>query len=299
MHPILVSVGARAFAAMLRRAARGVAEAAARTSGKVSSSAQVLVTSVAKCESAGCASFRGNAGARRGNSGVSTSGDTTTTGFAVKHTTTSPATPPAPNPEQLVRSGKTLEFAQAAELVFSSHGSGGLGLAWHAWHFFAACLPAAAAYAWAQHILATDPEIKRMVSEARDPEGSFKIPNENSNRSYENGNTNTAAKYGASTDDAGETAASAQSIGDAVIDLRRRLANLESTLAEQQRRAGVKVEHTGSIRGSTQHQNREKVKEDSGFREKNQAQTLNAKNIWNSIRRTVAKIGRRKGIEEE
>jgi hypothetical protein len=285
MHPILVSVGARAFAAMLRRAARGVAEAAARTSGKVSSSAQVLVTSVAKCESAGCASFRGNAGARRGNSGVSTSGDTTTTGFAVKHTTTSPATPPAPNPEQLVRSGKTLEFAQAAELVFSSHGSGGLGLA--------------AAYAWAQHILATDPEIKRMVSEARDPEGSFKIPNENSNRSYENGNTNTAAKYGASTDDAGETAASAQSIGDAVIDLRRRLANLESTLAEQQRRAGVKVEHTGSIRGSTQHQNREKVKEDSGFREKNQAQTLNAKNIWSSIRRTVAKIGRRKGIEEE
>ena len=78
----------------------------------------------------------------------------------------------AASPEALVRAGGSLEFGQAAELVFAANRTGRLGWDWHAWHLAASLVPAGVAYAWAQHILASDPEIKRMVEEGRNPPAS-------------------------------------------------------------------------------------------------------------------------------
>ena len=54
-------------------------------------------------------------------------------------------------PEQLIRAGESLEFEQAAEMIFSESRTRfgdrrTLGWDWHAWHFFCSLMPACLAY---------------------------------------------------------------------------------------------------------------------------------------------------------
>ena len=145
------------------RAAR-LAEAGGRASGaRASAASGAFSATAAACETRGGVRPRADAGARRWVSGDAARGGESASEAATRPAYSSSASSSSASPEALVRAGRPLEFSQAAELVFAAHRAGRLGWDWHAWHFVLSLVPAGVAYAWAQHILATDPEIRAMV----------------------------------------------------------------------------------------------------------------------------------------
>ena len=197
------------------RAAR-LAEAGGRASGaRASAASGAFSATAAACETRGGVRPRADAGARRWVSGDAARGGESASEAATRPASSSSASSSSASPEALVRAGRPLEFGQAAELVFAAHRAGRLGWDWHAWHFVLSLVPAGVAYAWAQHILATDPEIRAMVeaSGARGGEA----------RSLEHGDDKATTRLNTHSGD--ETRA------DALDDVRRRLARLETALA--------------------------------------------------------------------
>jgi hypothetical protein len=155
---------------------------------------------------------RADAGARRWVSGDAARGGESASEAATRPASSSSASSSSASPEALVRAGRPLEFGQAAELVFAAHRAGRLGWDWHAWHFVLSLVPAGVAYAWAQHILATDPEIRAMVEASGARGGEARV--------LEHGDDKATTVRGGD-----ETRA------DALDDVRRRLARLETALA--------------------------------------------------------------------
>jgi hypothetical protein len=155
---------------------------------------------------------RADAGARRWVSGDAARGGESASEAATRPASSSSASSSSASPEALVRAGRPLEFGQAAELVFAAHRAGRLGWDWHAWHFVLSLVPAGVAYAWAQHILATDPEIRAMVEASGARGGEARL--------LEHGDDKATTVRGGD-----ETRA------DALDDVRRRLARLETALA--------------------------------------------------------------------
>ena len=215
---------------MMRRAAR-VVEVVWHASGtRASGTSGACSASAAACDTRWGVPPRADAGTRRWVSGEAGRGGESTSEAAARPASSSAASSSA-SPEALVRAGRSLEFGQAAELVFATSRTGRLGWDWHAWHFAASLVPAGIAYAWAQHILASDPEIRRMVDASKDPRvrGGASVSEAN------------ATKDG----DADRLAAAA-----ALDDVRRRLARLEDALADPARRdAGVATRARGHARG--------------------------------------------------
>ena len=192
------------------RAAR-LAEAGGRASGaRASTASGAFSATAAACETRGGVRPRADAGARRWVSGDAARGGESASEAATRPASSSSASSSAASPEALVRAGRPLEFGQAAELVFAAHRAGRLGWDWHAWHFVLSLVPAGVAYAWAQHILATDPEIRAMVEASGARGGEARL--------LERGSE-------ATTSGGDETRA------DALDDVRRRLARLETALA--------------------------------------------------------------------
>ena len=193
------------------RAAR-LAEAGGRASGaRASAASGAFSATAAACETRGGVRPRADAGARRWVSGDAARGGESASEAATRPASSSSASSSSASPEALVRAGRPLEFGQAAELVFAAHRAGRLGWDWHAWHFVLSLVPAGVAYAWAQHILATDPEIRAMVEASGARGGEARV--------LEHGSEATTKKSGGD-----ETRA------DALDDVRRRLARLESRL---------------------------------------------------------------------
>lgn len=265
---------------MLRRATRGVAEAVARGSVTASTSSALCSSSVGTRQTVGHARIPRNAGAKtRWNSSQARGGgDTVVESSGLSRTASGSS-----SPESLVRAGKPLEFDQAAELVFSTHKSGKLGWDWHAWHFLAACMPAAVAYAWAQHILSSDPEIARMVQESRESRESM-------------GGTSKAELLTQVNVETSEDINVHASIDVMVRDLHTRLANLESILAGQQRNVGVTVVGDTGTRRDPKSENSNRV----------YAQTASAdggdgkwRRRWKDVQGKLVKLVNRKGIEEK
>ena len=200
---------------MLLRAAR-VAEAAGRASGtRASGAGGACSASAAACETRGGVRPRADAGARRWVSGDAARGGESASEAATRPASSSSASSSSASPEALVRAGRPLEFGQAAELVFAAHRSGRLGWDWHAWHFILSLVPAGVAYARAQHILATDPEIRAMVEASGARGGEARL--------LEHGDDKATTRLNTHSGD--ETRA------DALDDVRRRLARLETALA--------------------------------------------------------------------
>ena len=192
------------------RAAR-LAEAGGRASGaRASTASGAFSATAAACETRGGVRPRADAGARRWVSGDAARGGESASEAATRPASSSSASSSSASPEALVRAGRPLEFSQAAELVFAAHRAGRLGWDWHAWHFVLSLVPAGVAYAWAQHILATDPEIRAMVEASGARGGEARL--------LEHGSE-------ATTSGGDETRA------DALDDVRRRLARLETALA--------------------------------------------------------------------
>ena len=192
------------------RAAR-LAEAGGRASGaRASAASGAFSATAAACETRGGVRPRADAGARRWVSGDAARGGESASEAATRPASSSSASSSSASPEALVRAGRPLEFGQAAELVFAAHRAGRLGWDWHAWHFVLSLVPAGVAYAWAQHILATDPEIRAMVEASGARGGEARL--------LEHGSE-------ATTSGGDETRA------DALDDVRRRLARLETALA--------------------------------------------------------------------
>ena len=197
---------------MLRRAVR-IAEAGGRASRtRASAASGACSASAAACETRGGVRPRAEAGSRRWVSGDPARGGESASA-AASRTASSSAASSSASAEALVRAGKSLEFDQAAELVFAANRTGKLGWDWHAWHFAASLIPAGVAYAWAQHILATDPEIRRMV-EASGARG---------DKSRRGDDTSATTS--------GQAGGDEQNAADALNDVRRRLARLETALA--------------------------------------------------------------------
>lgn len=195
------------------RAAR-LAEAGGRASGaRASTASGAFSATAAACETRGGVRPRADAGARRWVSGDAARGGESASEAATRPASSSSASSSAASPEALVRAGRPLEFGQAAELVFAAHRSGRLGWDWHAWHFVLSLVPAGVAYAWAQHILATDPEIRRMV-EASGARG---------DKSRRGDDTSATTS--------GQAGGDEKNAADALNDVRRRLARLETALA--------------------------------------------------------------------
>ena len=211
---------------MLLRAAR-VAEAAGRASGtRASGAGGACSASAAACETRSGVRPRAGAGTRRWVSGEAARGGESASDAAARPASSSAASSAA-SPEALVRAGGSLEFGQAAELVFAANRTGRLGWDWHAWHLAASLVPAGVAYAWAQHILASDPEIKRMVEEGRNPPASV-------GASAERTESANAARDGGAVAAAEGTAA--------LDDVRRRLTRLEHAMADRARGDDAGVE---------------------------------------------------------
>ena len=158
---------------------------------------------------------RADAGARRWVSGDAARGGESASEAATRPASSTSASSSSASPEALVRAGQPLEFGQAAELVFAAHRAGRLGWDWHAWHFVLSLVPAGVAYAWAQHILATDPEIRAMV-EASGARG---------------GEARNIGTLEHGDDEATTVRAEYETRADALDDVRRRLARLETALA--------------------------------------------------------------------
>ena len=194
------------------RAAR-LAEAGGRASGaRASTASGAFSATAAACETRGGVRPRADAGARRWVSGDAARGGESASEAATRPASSSSASSSSASPEALVRAGRPLEFGQAAELVFAAHRAGRLGWDWHAWHFVLSLVPAGVAYAWAQHILATDPEIRAMVEASGARGGEARL--------LEHGDDKATTVRGGD-----ETRA------DALDDVRRRLARLETALA--------------------------------------------------------------------
>ena len=194
------------------RAAR-LAEAGGRASGaRASAASGAFSATAAACETRGGVRPRADAGARRWVSGDAARGGESASEAATRPASSSSASSSSASPEALVRAGRPLEFGQAAELVFAAHRAGRLGWDWHAWHFVLSLVPAGVAYAWAQHILATDPEIRAMVEASGARGGEARL--------LEHGDDKATTVRGGD-----ETRA------DALDDVRRRLARLETALA--------------------------------------------------------------------
>jgi hypothetical protein len=197
---------------MMLRAAR-LAEAGGRASGaRASAASGAFSATAAACETRGGVRPRADAGARRWVSGDAARGGESASEAATRPASSSSASSSSASPEALVRAGRPLEFGQAAELVFAAHRAGRLGWDWHAWHFVLSLVPAGVAYAWAQHILATDPEIRAMVEASGARGGEARL--------LEHGDDKATTVRGGD-----ETRA------DALDDVRRRLARLETALA--------------------------------------------------------------------
>ena len=195
------------------RAAR-LAEAGGRASGaRASTASGAFSATAAACETRGGVRPRADAGARRWVSGDAARGGESASEAATRPASSSSASSSSASPEALVRAGRPLEFGQAAELVFAAHRAGRLGWDWHAWHFVLSLVPAGVAYAWAQHILATDPEIRRMV-EASGARG---------DKSRRGDDTSATTS--------GQAGGDEKNAADALNDVRRRLARLETALA--------------------------------------------------------------------
>jgi len=197
------------------RAAR-LAEAGGRASGaRASAASGAFSATAAACETRGGVRPRADAGARRWVSGDAARGGESASEAATRPASSSSASSSSASPEALVRAGRPLEFGQAAELVFAAHRAGRLGWDWHAWHFVLSLVPAGVAYAWAQHILATDPEIRAMVEASGARGGEARV--------LEHGDDKATTRLNTHSGD--ETRA------DALDDVRRRLARLETALA--------------------------------------------------------------------
>lgn len=197
------------------RAAR-LAEAGGRASGaRASAASGAFSATAAACETRGGVRPRADAGARRWVSGDAARGGESASEAATRPASSSSASSSSASPEALVRAGRPLEFGQAAELVFAAHRAGRLGWDWHAWHFVLSLVPAGVAYAWAQHILATDPEIRAMV-EASGARG---------------GEARNIGTLEHGDDEATTVRAEYETRADALDDVRRRLARLETALA--------------------------------------------------------------------
>ena len=197
------------------RAAR-LAEAGGRASGaRASAASGAFSATAAACETRGGMRPRADAGARRWVSGDAARGGESASEAATRPASSSSASSSSASPEALVRAGRPLEFGQAAELVFAAHRAGRLGWDWHAWHFVLSLVPAGVAYAWAQHILATDPEIRAMVEASGARGGEARV--------LEHGDDKATTRLNTHSGD--ETRA------DALDDVRRRLARLETALA--------------------------------------------------------------------
>jgi hypothetical protein len=272
---------------MLRRAVR-IAEAGGRASRtRASAASGACSASAAACETRGGVRPRADAGSRRWVSGDPARGGESAS-EAASRTASSSAASSSASAEALVRAGKSLEFDQAAELVFAANRTGKLGWDWHAWHFAASLVPAGVAYAWAQHILASDPEIRRMVEESR-------------------GNKAGGESASEASADGGDESRG----GDALDDLRRRLTRLETALAEQQRDAGVVVAR-GSSRGADAREEGARMNADAKRRETEETEhpsTTPASSssgwgwraAWRRARRFASRVSlsRREGSEEE
>ena len=197
------------------RAAR-LAEAGGRASGaRASAASGAFSATAAACETRGGVRPRADAGARRWVSGDAARGGESASEAATRPASSSSASSSSASPEALVRAGRPLEFGQAAELVFAAHRAGRLGWDWHAWHFVLSLVPAGVAYAWAQHILATDPEIRAMV-EASGARG---------------GEARNIGTLEHGDDEATTVRGGDETRADALDDVRRRLARLETALA--------------------------------------------------------------------
>lgn len=270
---------------MLRRAVR-IAEAGGRASRtRASAASGACSASAAACETRGGVRPRADAGSRRWVSGDPARGGESAS-EAASRTASSSAASSSASAEALVRAGKSLEFDQAAELVFAANRTGKLGWDWHAWHFAASLIPAGVAYAWAQHILASDPEIRRMVEESR----GNKAGGESASEASANGGDESRG-------------------GDALDDLRRRLTRLETALAEQQRDAGVVVAR-GSSRGADAREEGARMSADAKRRETEETEHLSTtpassssgwRAAWRRARRFASRVSlsRREGSEEE
>ena len=270
----------------MRRAVR-IAEAGGRASRtRASAASGTCSASAAACETRGGVRPRADAGSRRWVSGDPARGGESAS-EAASRTASSSAASSSASAEALVRAGKSLEFDQAAELVFAANRTGKLGWDWHAWHFAASLVPAGVAYAWAQHILASDPEIRRMVEESR----GNKAGGESASEASANGGDEASANG-----------------GDALDDLRRRLTRLETALAEKQR-AGVVVAR-GSSRGADAREEGARMNADAKRRETEETEHPSTppasevssgwRSAWRRARRFASRVSfaRRDGSEE-